>query len=181
MYLNTVPFGSNTFGIHTASRVFFDTQPDKLSYAQAALLVGIINAPTRYSPILNPNNAIRKRNKILKKMGRHSFGNMPARSWESLQAQPLQLRYRTEDHNTGTATYFRKVVRNFMVKWWPNKWLRPVRGWFKDLYDDRHSFAAARRRGRESAYEGAPEGVRWTLGRQAALDRRKGEENKGFS
>lgn len=115
MYLNTVPFGSNAFGIHTAARVFFNTHPQWLDYSQSALLVGIINAPTRYSPIINPENALKKRNKILQRM--HRFKKVSTRELYTLQKLPLQLSYRVESHNTGTATYFRKMVRNFMVEW----------------------------------------------------------------
>ena len=115
MYLNTVPFGSNAFGIHTAARVFFNVHPSELDYNQSALLIGVINAPTRYSPVLNPENAARKRNIILQKM--HRFGKISKRRLNALQYAPLRLNYRVENHNTGTATYFRKVVGNFMLDW----------------------------------------------------------------
>ena len=53
MYLNTVDFGSNSFGIHTAAKTFFKTTPANLNYEQSATLVGLLKATTSYSPIRN--------------------------------------------------------------------------------------------------------------------------------
>ena len=65
MYLNTVEFGSNAFGIKSAAHTFFNKEPDELNVQEAAVLVGVVNAPTRYSPILNPKNALVRRNLVL--------------------------------------------------------------------------------------------------------------------
>ena len=46
MYLNTVNFGSNAFGIKTAARTFFNTTPENLNVEQSAILVGVLKAPT---------------------------------------------------------------------------------------------------------------------------------------
>ena len=63
--LNTVEFGSNAFGIKSAAHTFFNKEPDELNVQEAAVLVGVVNAPTRYSPILNPKNALVRRNLCL--------------------------------------------------------------------------------------------------------------------
>ena len=52
MYLNTVEFGSNAYGIKSAAHTFFNKEPDELNVQEAAVLVGVVNAPTRYSPVL---------------------------------------------------------------------------------------------------------------------------------
>ncbi len=65
MYLNTVGYGSNSYGIKSAARTFFNCQPDELKVEQAALLVGVVNAPTRYSPIINPERSLARRNTVL--------------------------------------------------------------------------------------------------------------------
>jgi len=59
MYLNTVEYGSNSFGIKVAAKTFFNKLPSQLNYKESSLLVGAINAPTRYSPILNPDLALK--------------------------------------------------------------------------------------------------------------------------
>jgi penicillin-binding protein 1A len=68
LYLNTVDFGSNAFGIKVASQTFFNTSPDSLTVEQAATLVGLLKATTTYSPVLHPDNCIERRNVVLKLM-----------------------------------------------------------------------------------------------------------------
>ena len=68
MYLNTVGYGTNAFGIKSASRIFFDKAPNELNIQEAALLVGVVNAPSRYSPVYHPEAALQRRNLVLKRM-----------------------------------------------------------------------------------------------------------------
>ena len=68
MYLNTVDFGSNAFGIKTAAKTFFDKTPSNLSIEEAATLVGLLKAPTTYSPVLNPDNSKHRRNVVMTQM-----------------------------------------------------------------------------------------------------------------
>jgi len=67
LYLNTVPFGNNSFGIKTASLKFFDKSPDKVNPAEAATLVGMLKATSTYNPINNPERALERRNTVLGK------------------------------------------------------------------------------------------------------------------
>ena len=60
MYLNTVDFGSNAYGIKTAARTYFGTTPDALTYEQAATLVGLLKATSYYNPRLNPENSFQR-------------------------------------------------------------------------------------------------------------------------
>jgi penicillin-binding protein 1A len=115
MYLNTVDFGSNSFGIKVASKTFFNSSPDSLKAQEAALLIGLVNAPTRYSPVLNPENSIRKRNEVLAKMYRRGF--LSEEDYDSLVQLPVELEYAVSSHNRGPATYFRSVARNFLINW----------------------------------------------------------------
>ncbi|HQO49546.1 MAG TPA: biosynthetic peptidoglycan transglycosylase, partial [Bacteroidales bacterium] len=68
MYLNTVAFGSQAFGIKSAALTFFGKSPDELTLAESALMAGVVNAPTWYSPVRNPERAQQRRNLVLKKM-----------------------------------------------------------------------------------------------------------------
>ena len=115
MYLNTIPFGSSTFGINAAAKTFFDKSPVEINYLEAALLVGLINAPTRYSPIFNPENSIKKRNDVLHKLFTHH--HITAATYDSLCKLPIRLNYEVDSHDRGAATYFRAIVRGFMIKW----------------------------------------------------------------
>ena len=73
MYFNTVDFGSNAFGVKTASKTFFDKTPAELDVDEAAMLVGLLKAPTTYSPILHPDNALARRNTVLYQMNHYDY------------------------------------------------------------------------------------------------------------
>jgi penicillin-binding protein 1C len=68
MYLNQVPYGGSSYGIEEASRTFFNKHAKELSLSEAALLAGLPQAPSLYSPFLNPETAVTRRNYILQKM-----------------------------------------------------------------------------------------------------------------
>ncbi|SDD18992.1 penicillin-binding protein 1A [Williamwhitmania taraxaci] len=119
MYLNTVPFGGTVFGIKSAAKTYFNTSPDSLSIEQAALLAGLVNAPTRYSPVRNPERSLARRNLVIEKMARYGFiGDVLA---DSLKKQPVVLHYQVQDHNEGLATYFRETLRIILTATEPVK------------------------------------------------------------
>ncbi|HEY8400142.1 MAG TPA: transglycosylase domain-containing protein [Cytophagaceae bacterium] len=115
MYLNTVDFGSNAFGIKVASKTFFNTTPDNLTIPQASVLVGLLKAPTYYSPVLNPENSLGRRNVVLEQM--YKYGFLSRELKDSLQKTPITLTYDVENHNKGLATYFRSVITNYLLAW----------------------------------------------------------------
>ena len=112
MYLNTVEFGSNAYGIKSAAHTFFNKEPDELNVQEAAVLVGVVNAPTRYSPVRNPDNALARRNLVLSRM--EEAGALTRRQRDSIAALPIMLNYRPVSHNEGSATYFREMLRLVM-------------------------------------------------------------------
>ncbi len=115
MYLNTVEFGSNSYGIKTASQTFYGKNPNELDVQEAATLAGIVQAPSRLSPIYHPEAATLKRNTVLNKMAEHDY--ISAATADSIKAQPLSLTYNVETHNAGSAPYFRSVIKDFLTKW----------------------------------------------------------------
>lgn len=68
MYLNQVPYGGSSYGIGQAAKTYYDKTPDKLSLGESALLAGLPQAPTTYSPHTNPSKAKARRNQVLKRM-----------------------------------------------------------------------------------------------------------------
>lgn len=118
MYLNKVAFGSNAFGIRSAAKTFFNTTPDSLNVEQAALLVGVVNAPTRYSPIRNPEQSLARRNFVISQMAKYGFITIKQR--DSISEIPIQLVYKVQDHNVGLATYFRESLRLMLSKTEPD-------------------------------------------------------------
>ena len=113
MYLNTMEYGSNAFGIKSAAHTFFNKEPSELTINESAMLVGVVNAPSRYNPHRNPDNALRRRNVVLSRMVEGGFINKKQR--DSLAAIPIKLDYRPISHNTGTATYFREMLKSVMT------------------------------------------------------------------
>ncbi|MFI3305376.1 MAG: transglycosylase domain-containing protein [Rikenellaceae bacterium] len=109
MYLNTVEFGSNAFGVKSAAETFFGKQPSELNIQEAAILVGVVNAPTRYSPVSNPKNAFARRNVVIGRMA--SAGAITEQMCDSLSSLPIELNYSPISNNTGEATYFREMLR----------------------------------------------------------------------
>ncbi len=115
MYLNTVNFGAyNTYGIKSAARTYFNTTPDKLNADQAALLVGMLNAPSLYSPIRHPKAAIGRRNLVLERMQKEGY--LTSGQVDELKEQPLNLNFQRIDHNEGLAQYFRSVLKKQVQK-----------------------------------------------------------------
>jgi penicillin-binding protein 1A len=116
MYLNTVDFGSNAFGIKTASKTFFDKQPADLDVDEAAVLVGLLKAPTTYSPVLHPDNALVRRNTVLSQM--NHYGYLSDDSLAIYREKPIDMaHYTPQNHNEGLATYLREYLRNYMKDW----------------------------------------------------------------
>ncbi|MBR1512937.1 MAG: transglycosylase domain-containing protein [Bacteroidales bacterium] len=119
MYLNTVAFGHNTFGIRSAASTFFDKNPKDLSIEECALMAGVVNAPTRYSPIRNPERSLGRRNLVLKKMAENGF--ITEAECDSISLIPIDMtHFNIKDHNSGQATYFREFLRGYLNDWAKN-------------------------------------------------------------
>lgn len=114
LYLNTVPFGDNAFGIKVAAQRFFNKSPQALLAEEAAVLVGLLKGNTSYNPRLHPEAALERRNLVLRRMS--AANHLPEGTLDSLQQLPLQLDYRPEAHNRGLATYFREHLRKELKK-----------------------------------------------------------------
>lgn len=72
-YLNEVYFGSGAYGIEEASQTYFQVSARELELWQAALLAGLVQAPTAYSPFSNPGAAVRRQRQVLLAMHREGL------------------------------------------------------------------------------------------------------------
>lgn len=115
MYANTVDFGSNAFGIKTASKTYFNCTPKDLSTDQAAVLVGMLKATTYYNPISNPENSRRRRDVVLNNMVTH--GDLSRAEYEELSKNDIKLNYSVESNYDGKALYFREAVSSELKSW----------------------------------------------------------------
>ena len=103
MYLNTVDFGSNAFGIKTAAKTFFDKAPSELTVEEAAVLVGLLKAPSTYNPVRNPENSLARRNTVLSQMLKYDY--LTQEEFDSISAIPINMsRYSPQTHHEGNAT-----------------------------------------------------------------------------
>ena len=116
MYLNTVPFGHQAYGIKAAAKTFFNKSPDSLNLEESAMLTGVVNAPTRYSPIRNPERAFERRNLVLHQMKKYGF--IDDDIYDSLSLIPPDMsRFNVQDHTAGIARYFREYIRMILKRW----------------------------------------------------------------
>ncbi|MFN3530544.1 MAG: penicillin-binding protein 1A [Bacteroidia bacterium] len=115
MYLNTVDFGYNSFGIKSASRTYFNKDVKNLNVQEAAMLVGILKGITLYSPVRNPQNALNRRNTVIGQMVKYDY--LEKEAGDSIKALPIELDLRPQSHSSGLATYFREYLRMELNKW----------------------------------------------------------------
>ncbi len=109
LYLNTVSFGENIYGIEPAAARYFNKNVGELDIEEAAVLVGMLKATTLYSPRFNPANALSRRNVVLGQMEKYKYlGPLEA---DSLRKLPLKTDY-TNIESAGPADYFLVQVKN---------------------------------------------------------------------
>jgi penicillin-binding protein 1A len=114
MYLNTVDFGNQAFGIKSAARVYFDTTPSELTVPQAATLVGILKGTGRYSPTRNPDRSLARRNTIMGLMVKADL--LTQQQMDADKDKPLGLKFAAATVNDGIAPYFRAVLKSDIKK-----------------------------------------------------------------
>ncbi len=115
MYLNTVEFSSNSYGIKVASETYFNKPPDSLNLQESAVLVGMLQNPSFYNPKRWPDRALAKRNTVLAKIYKHKYKITTQEEFDSLKALPLGLDFNIQNQNEGLATYFRTVLSNYLM------------------------------------------------------------------
>lgn len=115
LYLNTVDFGSNSFGIKTAAKTYFKTTPQNLTAEQSAVLIGLLKATTTYNPKVNPERSLERRNVVLNNMFTH--GKLTERECDSLKQIPINLNFNVENSYDGQAQYFREAIKDYLSDW----------------------------------------------------------------
>ena len=107
VYLNVIPMSENIYGVGAASRAYFGKEPSELLPEEAAMLIGITNAPTAYNPYVNPDACLRKRNIVLSVM--HSDGVIDDEEYKRATATPLGVIGR-EDREDRLDSWFVETV-----------------------------------------------------------------------
>ncbi|MDN5284842.1 MAG: penicillin-binding protein [Mucilaginibacter sp.] len=115
LYLNTVPFGNNSFGIKTASLKYFNKTPDKVTPAEAALLIGMLKATSSYNPIKNPDRALERRNTVLSQMQKYSY--LTKEGYDTSAKSPIKLDLSYVEEDSHGDSYIRRAVEKWLDKW----------------------------------------------------------------
>ncbi len=130
MYINTVDFGSNAYGLRTAANTYFGTTPDKLKVEESAVLVGLLKATSTYNPHSNCEKSLSRRNTVLYNLYTH--GDLTRQEYDSLSALPIDIsKYKVEKVYDGSAPYLRQEIARFLSEKFREHGLGSV-----DLYSD---------------------------------------------
>lgn len=113
MYFNKFDFLNLAVGIKSASKVYFNTEPDSLNLEQSAMLVGMAKNPSLYNPLRREKLTIERRNVVLSQMKKYGF--ITQNEFDSVKQLPLGIEFQKADHKEGIATYFREYLRTVMT------------------------------------------------------------------
>jgi penicillin-binding protein 1A len=111
LYLDTIEFSSGAYGIKAAAKTYFNKPVTNLTVNESALLVGMIQNPSRFNPNLRPQNATGRRNIVLSQMVK--YGKIESDKLEAYQKEPILLDYNPASHNSGLAPYFREFLKDW--------------------------------------------------------------------
>lgn len=115
MYLNTVPFGNNSYGINTASKRYFNKTVLNINLQESALLVGMLKATSTYNPIKNPENAFKRRNVVLSQMQKYSY--ITETQYKKAIITPIKLDLGEDVGKNDGDSYLRTAVAKWLEKW----------------------------------------------------------------
>ncbi len=115
LYLNTVPFGNNSFGIKTATLKFFNKTPDAVNPAEAATLIGMLKATSTYNPINNPDKSLDRRNTVLSQMEKYNY--LSAADYNTYTKMPIGLNLSYVEDDSHGDSYIREAVERWLKKW----------------------------------------------------------------
>ena len=115
MYANTVSFGERAFGLSTASKRFFNKDPQELLIEEAATLVGMLKATSYYSPRKNPERSKLRRNVVLSQMMKNGY--LDDEAYTEIKELPLKLNYNAPSSEIEFARYFKRFIKKELDQW----------------------------------------------------------------
>lgn len=115
MYLNTVDFGNNSYGIKNAAIRYFDKDLKDLKPEEAALLIGLLKGPSFFNPRRNMERALNRRNTVLSQMVK--YGYLSAVECDEISEKPLVLHFTADGDNSGLAPHLRAYLKPFLKEW----------------------------------------------------------------
>ncbi|MEZ5107102.1 MAG: transglycosylase domain-containing protein [Draconibacterium sp.] len=118
LYLNTVPFAENTYGIEVAAERFFSKAPSALDVDEAAVIIGMLKANNYYNPNTHPERAKERRDVVINQMAKYEY--LTEEQAEKYKSKPLKLKYRVISYNQGPAPYFLEMLKPQLLQWCKN-------------------------------------------------------------
>jgi len=115
MYLNTVEFGYNAYGIEAAARTFFGKDPMELDELESATLVGMLKGTSLYNPVTRPENARKRRNVVLRLM--LARGLISEAFYDTHKEDPVTASYHSAAITNSLAPHFAKYVGDWVNGW----------------------------------------------------------------
>jgi len=116
MYLNSAFFGENSFGIEDAAKVYFGKAPKDLNLAESAMLIGVLPAPSAYSPISgNPEYAKERQTTVLTRMVTNGY--ITEAQKQAALAQPLAYAPQTNTNNSEAPHFAEMVMQQLYEKY----------------------------------------------------------------
>jgi penicillin-binding protein 1A len=109
LYLNSVSFGEEIYGVEMAAQRFFSKDASELNLQEAATLTGLLKGTSWYNPRNHPERAKERRNVVLSQMA--TYGNLSPEVADSVMALPMQINYNRISSSEGPAPYFREHIR----------------------------------------------------------------------
>ncbi len=118
MYLNTVPFAENIYGIEVAAERFYSKKPSQLDIDEAAVLVGMLKANNYYNPRTHPERAKQRRDVVIDQMAKYEY--ISTDQAQKYKTKPLSIKYRIISYNQGPAPYFLEMLKPQLLDWCEN-------------------------------------------------------------
>lgn len=136
MYLNTVDFVNNAYGIKSAAKTYFNKLPSELDLEEAAVLVGMLKGPSMYNPRRFPERSKNRRNTVFAQMHRYKFINDSLYAMLTHPDCVIELDFKSADHSEGMAPYFREFLRLKLKDWADKEENRKIDGTKYNIYTD---------------------------------------------
>lgn len=116
LYLNTINYGDNCYGIEAAAQHYFSKKAADLTVLEAATLAGIPQSPTAYTPTVHPDACKTRRNQVLQRMAEN--GDLSQSQADALAAEPVTLQVPADDNSSDGIyqyPYFTSYVRDTLL------------------------------------------------------------------
>lgn len=115
MYLNTVEFGNNSYGIKSAAKKYFGKNVSELTLQEASLLIGMLKGPSYYNPRRKPERALNRRNTVIDQMAKYEY--LSTAEATVAKTKPLGLKFQDDGESSGLAPHFRNYLKKIMFNW----------------------------------------------------------------